>query len=93
MIWFMFLLRKESNLQILAFLINNCLHLKETIWLSKRSMFFDGVTRVPCFDVILYKQSYFLCLGTLIFNSPKIAREDQGWFLPEGGGGGAIYNV
>ena len=29
---FLFLLRKENNLQILAFLINNCLHLKNSIW-------------------------------------------------------------
>ena len=36
---FLFLLRKENNLQILAFLINNCLHLEDSIWLSKRSMF------------------------------------------------------
>ena len=44
---FLFLLRKENNLQILAFLINNCLHLEDSIWLSKRSMFFGGVARVP----------------------------------------------
>ena len=46
---FLFLLRKENNLQILAFLINtcNCIHSKDSIWLSKRSMFFGGVTRVP----------------------------------------------
>ena len=35
---FCFLLRKENNLQILAFFINNCL--ENNIWLSKRSMFF-----------------------------------------------------
>ena len=44
---FLFLLRKENNLHILAFLMNNCLHLEDSIWLSKRSMFFGGVTRVP----------------------------------------------